>query len=913
MSKLRLSEVLEFEEILNAETNRICIVSGVGSGKNYYVENVLKNYGNILYISSRRAKVDEILVNEACSTSANWEQDSKDITVLTNAQVEYLVKNQRFDKSFSVIIEHFDFFVVDEAHSLFTDATYTNVFHVQTLIDYVADNYPNKKIILMTATPEPIPNDYLSKFKIINKTDKCINVLPSKIEFVSQEQAIKLMQRMNKNEKTVYFSNFASSLVVGKNSLFKRLTKDGVFAENEISFCMANDKAQKYQTAYAGLAKHVKEVRNFICNNSKLPDTTRILLTTATLKEGINIEYDCDEKIIKIAFCESHLLSDIQQFAGRIRDGLETLYIIDEVSQHAIDDEELRKNHLEYHCSDVALLHSINNYYSKNVKKWDSEVYTKIGYDEHLVFFHEVFYNQDYSLYSVGSKASKYFIELIEEKHAYIRYNHLKNMFELYNSRFLEQRRVNQKLRDNTWFEEIQTFAESNEIGFVTVKDKLIAFLEPLVGICFFENEEKQHIKEKLRNLLNLHTNAEITTINSSLISLGYDYQLKSNTKTIDHKTKRYLTVKRLAQAELLNTNKLLSPKELKYYIFSNKKIRYILEALGHESIKYHTKKDYFSCANIDGDNITAVNISNDKWLNVRNWTRPNAFDKNSDIITLVEYDRQCSFKQALTYLHSILGLLNIDIAKLDFSGIDDYPADVEVETGAIDMEELVPMEERILNQYVPLLYIDWLRLGIMNWTRKKFDLRFSYEEKCIVIPIRKWNDGRLVALNKRTTREDYELLGVPKYRLSKGYKKTENIYGLWENRAGIEEHRYCVIFEGEKSTLLRDSLKDPTGLSIHGKSISDKQVEIILSLNIDEVIIALDKDVHIDEVRFAAEKFYQKIKVSYIFDSFGLLASKDSPADVSNKDYRFLFDNRILYDENEHEKYIKSMSHKHE
>lgn len=807
MDKKKLSEVLKIEEILDSENNRICIISGVGSGKNYFVENVLSNYGNIMYISSRRAKVDEILVNESCSTTAHWEQESNDITVLTNAQVEYVVKGTRYDKDFPNIIEHYDFIVLDEAHSLFTEATYTNAFHVQAFIDFVADNYPSKRIILMTATPEPIPIAYLSKYKIIDKTEECVNVLPTKIEFVTQEQAIKLVQSMDKNEKTVYFCNFA----------------------------------------------------------------------------------------------------------GRMRDGLETLYIVDDAAQHTVTDEDLRKAHLDFHCCDTSLLKSINSYYHNYVRNCDSEVYGKIGFEEGLVFFHETFYTADYSLHAVGSAATKYFIDTIESKHDYIRYNHLKHQFELYQSRFDEQCRVNSKLRDNIWYDEIKVFAEHNELKCISIKDKLINLLEPLVDHLIFDKAEKDNLLTELRELLSLQPTAKLTTINTALMSRECYYELVSATKTINRKSERYLTVAKLTQKQPSKPKQgMLAPKELKYYIFNNEKVRFVLEMLGHESIKYHADKSYFSCANVDGDNPTAINIFNDEWLSVRNWTRPNKFEKSADIITLVEYDKQCSFKKAMKYLHQILGLSNIDVSELDFSGMGKHTVSVEEVFTETSSEGLVPIDERSLNRSEPLLHIDWFRAGIMPWTRKKFDLRFSHDEECVVIPIRKWDDGTLVALNRRTTCKNYEMLGIHKYRLSKDYKKSKNVYGLWENRASIEKCGYCVIFEGEKSVLKRHSINDQTGISIHGKSLSDTQAEIILSLNIDEVIIALDKDVNIDEVRFTAEKFYQKKKVSYIFDSFDLLGENDSPADLCDKDYRFLFDNRIVYDESEHAKYMEALARKH-
>lgn len=89
---------------------------------------------------------------------------------------------------------------------------------------------------------------------------------------------------------------------------------------------------------------------------------------------------------------------------------------------------------------------------------------------------------------------------------------------------------------------------------------------------------------------------------------------------------------------------------------------------------------------------------------------------------------------------------------------------------------------------------------------------------------------------------------------------------------------------------------------------MSEEQRRIIQSLNISEVVIALDKDVSIDEVRCICEKFYGFRNVSYIRDTWGLLNDKDSPCDSQNKIYNFLFKYRVEYNENEHRKYLASL-----
>ena len=140
---------------------------------------------------------------------------------------------------------------------------------------------------------------------------------------------------------------------------------------------------------------------------------------------------------------------------------------------------------------------------------------------------------------------------------------------------------------------------------------------------------------------------------------------------------------------------------------------------------------------------------------------------------------------------------------------------------------------------------------------------------------------------------------------------KSINLYGLYENYSDIEKAGYITVFEAEKSVLKRDSLNDPTGVALAGHSISDEQVGIISGLNIKEVVIALDKDVPVEEVWCMCEKFYHLRKISYIWDKHDLLGDKDSPADVKNKIYEFLFKHRITYDEKMHKKYEKSLNKK--
>lgn len=77
MEKKHLAEVLSVNELLNSENNRICVLAGVGAGKNTFITEHLKGYGNIFFVSSRRATIDEMLMaNEICEEKVDWHKFS---------------------------------------------------------------------------------------------------------------------------------------------------------------------------------------------------------------------------------------------------------------------------------------------------------------------------------------------------------------------------------------------------------------------------------------------------------------------------------------------------------------------------------------------------------------------------------------------------------------------------------------------------------------------------------------------------------------------------------------------------------------------------------------------------------------------------------------------------------------------
>lgn len=353
------------------------------------------------------------------------------------------------------------------------------------------------------------------------------------------------------------------------------------------------------------------------------------------------------------------------------------------------------------------------------------------------------------------------------------------------------------------------------------------------------------------------------------------------------------------ADADNSQKKKYFSAKELKYYIWKNNLVSFVLENIGCRNI-HESNNNYIRCSNADGDNSTAITVFTDNpLLNVINATREN--NRNSDLVGLISYTKGLNYIDTIRYLHSILRLSNIDISQLEYDAaeiIDNTEYEEQEEKRKAEYQKALAKDTRQYNSGRKSITVDWLKQGIIYKGVEKFDIRISNDNSQILIPIKNMN-GEIVGINKRTTRTaaEMEMFNIPKYQLTSGFNKSNYIYGLYENIATIKEKEYCVIFEGCKSVLQRATMQDNTSLALLGHSISDRQAEILSSLNLNEIVIAFDKDISVEEIEYNCYKLidYGCRKVSYIYDTDNLLNSKDSPTDAGNKIYMELFDNRVL------------------
>lgn len=376
-----LSQVIDYEKDIGAEKYRLIqIYSGVGSGKNYWVQELAKQGKNILFITSRKitAEVQEEKINpdKVKMDLEDWNRHTinnmpvggkQHLVSRTNAWIAFYARNIYDPEDTTTHIwKCFDLIFLDEAHSVVTDATFADSsFQVWRFCSWVvAHKEYNCKVILMSGTPKPleqlIPNrtrkeDY---FNYLDYFEECNHVEPKTVTIRQEDRtwlAAKVIKKYYKKKKRVIY--FASS-ITNVIQLIEDLGKQGI-TEDKIGVSFTSmDKWDEF-------TPYMREKKKIIEDNLKtdelIPDDVKIFLTTTKNKEGINIQ----NEDIKIMFAESSQSAELTQMAGRVRNGLDELIVMYKLARNYDD----KLNRWKRYFSDESIKH-INNVYNGYTKKY---------------------------------------------------------------------------------------------------------------------------------------------------------------------------------------------------------------------------------------------------------------------------------------------------------------------------------------------------------------------------------------------------------------------------------------------------------------------------------------------------------------------------------------------------------------
>lgn len=320
---------------------------------------------------------------------------------------------------------------------------------------------------------------------------------------------------------------------------------------------------------------------------------------------------------------------------------------------------------------------------------------------------------------------------------------------------------------------------------------------------------------------------------------------------------------------------------DLKEHILDTQCLDTILEDLGCGHIVRHD--EYYSCSNPDGDNKHAVTVYLNENLTTVNYTRDISKTKRStDLFDLVAFYRDCSFPEALRYIHGLLGLDFYQEKEEVCESLQILKMLKEMNSGSDEADEtpLKPISEKILTYYSSYGNTMFKDDGISLEIQQEFEVGLDPQTNYITIPIRD-AVGMLVGVKGR-------YFGEPdpchtKYTYLEKCNKSRILYGYWQNIDYIKSSQFLFIVESEKAVQQLATIGIRNVVATSGKKISKYQVELIIRTGCIP-IFAYDQDVTEEELGCIADMFMDGISVYAIIDKEHMLNEKESPSDNPEK-----------------------------
>ena len=156
--------------------------------------------------------------------------------------------------------------------------------------------------------------------------------------------------------------------------------------------------------------------------------------------------------------------------------------------------------------------------------------------------------------------------------------------------------------------------------------------------------------------------------------------------------------------------------------------------------------------------------------------------------------------------------------------------------------------DDKILKNLPRPRIIPWEKEGIIKEVCDARNICYDPIYDGIVIP--HYNmDGQLVGIRERTLIKEQESAGKYKPAVLNHYMYNHplslNLYNLNNSKNSIKSIKKAIIFEGEKATLQFASyfgIENDISVACCGSNISAYQIKLLLSLGVQELIIALDR-----------------------------------------------------------------------
>ena len=220
-------------------------------------------------------------------------------------------------------------------------------------------------------------------------------------------------------------------------------------------------------------------------------------------------------------------------------------------------------------------------------------------------------------------------------------------------------------------------------------------------------------------------------------------------------------------------------------------------------------------------------------------------------------------------------------------------------------------ISENVLELFVEESPPDWSFEGITREAMCYYGIKYCPNRNAYIIPHRYWSTGELIGVRGRYLNQsdiDAGMKYAPIQVEGKFLKHPlgMNFFGLYESMDAIKSYKKAMIVESEKSVLQNHVFFEENNFAIAtcGSNITDTQINILLSLGIEECILAIDKE-YTDPNSVVGQAYLAKLiskvaklkpymRCSIVFDRQNLLNLKDSPTDRGKETLLKLLDDKI-------------------
>lgn len=299
----------------------------------------------------------------------------------------------------------------------------------------------------------------------------------------------------------------------------------------------------------------------------------------------------------------------------------------------------------------------------------------------------------------------------------------------------------------------------------------------------------------------------------------------------------------------------------------------------------------------------------------------------NYDIYDLIQKVKDCTFPEAVNFVQNVLNLSAVAPVNgysgffqaepttsltEDWALLAKYKSRINqanatqaipINQGPSHILQPEPFKEispNILDYYSSARIVEWEKEGISYDAVKRFGIRFSIADNEIIIPHYD-AQNRLIGIRSRCL-DPYAIDNGGKYRPTRlegsdfRHPIRNNLFGLNVCLPAIQRIKKIMICESEKASLQSYTMYGDKSfvVAVCGSHISTAQRDMILSLGVKEVFIAMDKEYHQigtpesdtykEKLAYLAGMFAPYMVTYIVADTGNLLRYKDSPTDRGRK-----------------------------